>query len=69
MLLGELVAHEILHYIQKEHSKKFDDKNEKHIFIGYNDVTKGYKLCNLEIGKLIVSRDVQFLENKSWIWT
>ena len=34
-------------------------------FIGYSDVTKGYKLYNLETGKLIVSGDVQFLKNES----
>ena len=49
--------------------KKNDDKNEKCIFICYSDVTKGYKLYDLEIGKLIVNRDVQFLENKRWKWT
>ena len=38
-------------------------------FIGYSDVTKGYKLYNLETGKLIVSGDVQFLKNESWTWT
>ena len=52
-------------HIPKEHKKKFDNKSEKCIFIGYSDVTKVYKLYNPKIGKLIVSRDVQFLENES----
>ena len=53
-------------HIPMEHSKKFDDKSEKCIFIGYSDITKDYKLYNPKTGKLIVSRDVQFLENESW---
>ena len=50
---------------QRSIKKKFDNKSEKCIFIGYSDVTKVYKLYNPKIGKLIVSRDVQFLENES----
>ena len=56
-------------HIPKEHRKKFVDTSEKCIFISYSDITKGYKLSNPETGKLIVSRDVQLLENKSWTWT
>ena len=51
-------------HIPKEHIKMFDDKSEKCIFIDYCDVTKRYKLYNPETWKLIVSRDVQFLENE-----
>ena len=56
-------------HIPKEHRKKFVDTSEKCIFISYSDITKGYKLSNPETGKLIVSRDVQLLENESWTWT
>ena len=37
-----------------------DDQTEKCIVIGYNNKTKGYKLFNPKIGKVIVSRDVTF---------
>ena len=56
-------------HIPNEYRKKFDDKSEKCIFIGYSDVTKGHNLYNPKTGKLIVSRDVQFLENENWTWT
>ena len=42
--------------------KKLDDKAEKCIFIDYNNVTKGYKLYNPKMEKVIVSRDVIFDE-------
>ena len=45
-------------HIPKEHRKKFDDKSEKCISIGYDNVTKGYKLYNPKTEKLSVSRDV-----------
>lgn len=44
-------------------SKKLDDKSQKCIFIGYSEVTKGYKLYNLVTKEVIVSRDVQFIED------
>ena len=56
-------------YIKGAQNNKFDNKSEKCIFFGYSDVTKGYKLYNPEIRKLIVSRDFQFLEKESWTWT
>lgn len=40
--------------------KKLDDKAEKCVFIGYSSDTKGYKLYNPDIGKVIISRDVTF---------
>ena len=60
----------VLHIpIYQKSTKKNDDKSDKCIFIDYGDVTKCYKLYDSETGKLIVSRDVQFLENESWTWT
>lgn len=40
--------------------KKLNSKGERCIYASYFEVTKGYKLCNLLSGKLIVSRDVVF---------
>ena len=39
------------------------------IFFGNGDVTKGCKLFNLKTWKLIVNRNILFLENESWTWT
>ena len=47
---------------------KEDDKIEKCIFIGYSHETKGYKLYNPKTKKLVVSRDVAFVENCVWNW-
>ena len=47
----------IFPYTEGAQNNKFDNKSEKCIFFGYSDVTKGYKLYNPEIRKLIVSRD------------
>ena len=46
---------------------KLDDKSQKCIFIGYNDVPKGYKLYNLVTKKVIMSKDVQFIKDEVWI--
>ncbi|TXG50951.1 hypothetical protein EZV62_023475 [Acer yangbiense] len=49
--------------------KKLDDKAEKCIFIGYSQVTKGYKLYNPVTEKVIVSRDITFDEQGCWDWS
>jgi hypothetical protein len=46
--------------------KKLDDKSEKCIFIGYSEISKAYRLYNPITKKLILSRDVKFLENQFW---
>ena len=38
----------------------------KCIFIGYNPETKAYRLYDPLNNKMILSRDVEFLENQSW---
>lgn len=49
--------------------RKFGDKAEKYIFIGYSTVTKEYKLYNPNTGKVTVSRDVTFDEQSASEWS
>lgn len=56
-------------HVPVEKRKKFDDKSEKCIFIGYSDRTKRYKLFNPKTSTVIISRDVEFLEHEEWNWT
>jgi hypothetical protein len=48
------------------HTKKLDDISEKCIFTGYSETYKAYRLYNPITKKLILSRDVKFLENQIW---
>lgn len=49
-------------YVPSELYKKLNDKCKKCIFIGYSTVTKGYRLYNPIMKKVIDSRDVTFDE-------
>jgi hypothetical protein len=53
-------------HIPFELRKKLDDKSEKCIFTGYSETSKAYKLYNPISKKLILSRDVKFMENQLW---
>jgi hypothetical protein len=53
-------------HIPSELRKKLDDRSEKCIFTGYSETTKSYRLYNPISKKLILSRDVKFLENQLW---
>jgi hypothetical protein len=53
-------------HIPEELRKKLDNRSEKCIFIGYSEQSKAYRLYNPVTKKFLVSRDVKFLENKSW---
>ena len=53
-------------HIPSELRKKLDDRSEKCIFIGYSETSKAYKIYNPIPKKLILSRDVKFLENQFW---
>lgn len=44
--------------------KKLDDKAVEHIFIGYANDQKAYRLYHKASRKVIISRDVTFIENK-----
>ena len=51
-------------YLNKEpHKDKFAPKAKECIFIGYSEQTKGYKLWSKEDRRVIVSRDVKFLND------
>lgn len=50
-------------HIPKEKRKKWDKKATKHILVGYDDNTKGYRLYNPVTKKVINSRDVTVMES------
>ena len=53
-------------HVPKEQRKKLDDKGVKCIFTGYSSKSKAYRLYDPINKKIIISRDVEFLENHSW---
>ena len=50
--------------IPQQKRKKLDHKAEKLAFVGYDGWSKAYRLANVNQRKIIVSRDVIFLEEK-----
>ena len=53
-------------HVPKAARSKLNDKAVNTIFIGYNH--GGYKLYNPMTKKVIVSRDVTFVEDEEWKW-
>ncbi|KAJ3708478.1 hypothetical protein LUZ61_012183 [Rhynchospora tenuis] len=47
---------------------KLDDKSKKYVFIGYDEKTKAFRLCDPIEKKVITSRDVQIHEESAWDW-
>ncbi|KAI4357146.1 hypothetical protein L6164_001113 [Bauhinia variegata] len=47
---------------------KLDKKAEPGVFIGYSETGKAYRIFQPQNGKILVSRDVKFMENKQWSW-
>ncbi|KAL6314036.1 hypothetical protein AAG906_011771 [Vitis piasezkii] len=47
---------------------KLDKKAEPGVFIGYSNSSKAYKIFQPQNGKILVSRDVKFMEDKQWNW-
>lgn len=58
----------MLIFLLRAKRSQFDNKSQKCIFVGYSSSSKGYQLFNVDIKKLIVSRDVIFNEKASWDW-
>lgn len=51
-------------HVPKGKRRKFDPKSTECYMIGYSESSKAYRLHNFSDGKVIVSRDVVFLENE-----
>ncbi|RVW50050.1 Retrovirus-related Pol polyprotein from transposon RE2 [Vitis vinifera] len=47
---------------------KLDKKTEAGIFVGYNSQSKTYRVYMPRADKIIVSRDVKFMEDDKWSW-
>jgi hypothetical protein len=45
---------------------KLDRKAEAGIFVGYSNVTKGYRVYQPATEKIIISRDIKFVEAEKW---
>ena len=52
-------------HVPKEHRSKLDSKSVPHIFIGYSNVSKAYRLWDPAARKFTISRDVIFDEHSS----
>lgn len=55
-------------HVPKEVRRKLDETSEKCIFVSYSSKSKGYRLYNLKLNKVIICRDVFFNEKASWDW-
>ena len=53
-------------HIPDELRRQLDKKCERCIFTSYNEQHKEYKLYNPITKKVVVSRDIKFIEDKCW---
>ncbi|CAL5381550.1 unnamed protein product [Camellia sinensis] len=47
---------------------KLDKKAEPGVFIGYSNISKAFRVFHPQTGKILISRDVTFMENEQWNW-
>ena len=45
---------------------KLDKKTEPGIFIGYSTLSKAYGIFQPQSGKILISRNVVFMEDEAW---
>ena len=55
-------------YVPQVKRDKLDKKSEPGIFIGYSSTPKAYRIYLPQNSKIVVSRDVKFLETEKWSW-
>ncbi|CAM8991569.1 unnamed protein product [Rhodiola kirilowii] len=55
-------------HIPDEKRKKLDDKSVMCVLLGVSKESKAYRLYNPSTGKIVISRDVVFEEDKGWNW-
>ena len=55
-------------YILEAKRGKLDDKSFPCILLGVTDESKGYRLFDPKIKRIVVSKDVMFEEEKIWDW-
>ena len=53
--------------VPQEKRGKLDERSQVGVLVGYSDVTKGYRVYNLETKKLVISRDVKVDEEAKWV--
>lgn len=52
-------------FIQPEHRRKLDSKASEALLVGYDEISKAYRCYVLLTRKVIVSRDVKFIDKDS----
>ena len=55
-------------YVPQVKRDKLDKKAEPGVFIGYSNTSKAYRIFQPQNGKILVSRDVKFMEDQQWSW-
>ena len=55
-------------FVPKVKRDKLDKQSEMGIFVRYSDTSKAYRIYLPKTNKIMVSRDVKFLETKKWSW-
>ncbi|KAK9059981.1 hypothetical protein SSX86_020685 [Deinandra increscens subsp. villosa] len=48
--------------------KKLDDRSHMMVYLGVPEGTKGYRMLDVQKGRIVISRDVKFQENRKWNW-
>lgn len=55
-------------YVPQVKRDKLDKKANPGIFVGYSTISKAYRVFQPHTKKLLISRDVHFMENEKWSW-